>query len=270
MQRALWGWLKKIKAHSLIITIVILLLVMCLFLYHLSSLPKGLSMEESAYRSSSVALHQIYNNPINAPHKLLVWALGKAGLRGHESLRIVSVFFGAVLAAAFYLLSRGWFGKTIGILSTLIFSLTPLFMISARHGTADILLFSPIILMASYSWFVRANNNRSLAWLWLLIIVATSLYAPGMIWWLIGGAIICRQKLMTAIAELHNWLVVMGSIVFVVLILPAIIAVIGDWRLLKEFGLIPAQIAPVMDILKHVVWMLAALFGRPLEIKPWL
>ncbi len=259
MLGALEGWLKKIKSHSLTISLIALIVLLGLLLFHLGSAPSGFSHSEATYHESSSSISNIIKDSIYLPHKLVVWSFNYIGWKGPEPMRLVSIIYGAIFTICFYFLARGLFGKTVAILSTAIFSLTPLFIIASRQSTPDILLFAPVAIMAIYNWLIRTEKHKNLGWILLLVVFAIFMYVPGLIWWLAIGAVICRRKLSAVMTEVPSWVIVLGFWLFSIILIPAIISIIKDWHIFKEFALIPVHFGSVLEVLKHIAWMFGAL-----------
>jgi 4-amino-4-deoxy-L-arabinose transferase-like glycosyltransferase len=262
MLRAPLGWIRQAQAGSVVAYTLAFLVFGFICLYHISSAPSGLNTAEAAARSGSQSLSLIAHNPINGPHKLVVLAADKLGFGGHGALRLSSVVFAAIFALSFYLLARGWFGRSVGLLSTVIFIGTPIFIVTARQASAEVMLFSPVLLMAVYSWLLRTQKYRKEAWFCLVIAASLLVYIPGLIWWLAGAAVISRAKLKIVIARLSRQTAGLSLALALLLIAPLGIAVARNWHLLHGLLLIPAHWPHPLSLLKNFVWMLSTLFVK--------
>ena len=101
--------------------------------YHLGSSPSGLSPTEASARSNA-AVHAIANMPINAPFKVIQNGLIHIDPQSHFLLRFTSVIFAVIFLGCFFYLLKGWFGKSIAFLTTIILAFTPYFILAARSG----------------------------------------------------------------------------------------------------------------------------------------
>ncbi len=259
MFRATLGWIRQARIHSVSIIACVAIILGFGFFYRLGSSTSGLSQAELNYKNSALSLRSIYHNPINAPHKLLEYGLSHIGSNSWFMLRLTSVLFAIIFILSFYIIAKNWFGRTIGLLSSLLFFSLPIFIIAARQASAEIMFFCPLALMARYYWLTRSGGDKTLPWLILIITCALAIYVPGVVWLLIGAVIINRTKLSAVISQLPNWLVSLGVAIFIVMLVPAALAIFHDWRLVRDFALIPAHWPLPLQLLKNLGWMLSAL-----------
>ncbi|MGH7156689.1 MAG: hypothetical protein ACREGG_01050, partial [Candidatus Saccharimonadales bacterium] len=132
-------------------------------------------------------------------------------------------------------------------------------IIAGRQASAEIMFFCPLAIMASYYWLLRDERTKTLAWLVLALVCGLFIYVPGMVWWLVGAAILMRKKLTAVISELPSWLLSVGVAIFVILLVPAGLSIFNEWRLVKDFALIPAHWPSPIHLLKNLGWMLSSL-----------
>jgi 4-amino-4-deoxy-L-arabinose transferase-like glycosyltransferase len=246
----------------LIFYIAIIVVLGFISFYHIAAAPKGLSQAEASSRDTSLSLRSIANNPINAPHKLVIWVAHKLSFDSYSALRFSSVLFGLLFGLCFYVLARVWFGKTVGLLSTAVFLSTPLFIIAARQASAEVMWFAPVLLMTVYSWLLRTKKHKKLAWLCLMVAAGLFVYTPGLIWWLAGALLVSWSKLRAIIATIPRQFVIVGIALLVLLLIPAIVASVKDWHIARELALLPAHWQSPLSVLKHIAWMPIALAIR--------
>jgi hypothetical protein len=237
---------------------VILLLAVAATAHHIGSATTGLSPAEAAARTQSSDWHHLLDHPLNAPHNLVIYAVHKIGSERHGVLRLASYVYALVFAGLFYYLARGWFGRTVGIFSALIFCLSPFFLITARVATAQIMFFWPLALMAAYYWLNRTDKKSS-AWLVLMLSVGLSFYTPGLVWWLLGAAVVCRKKLLDITGQLPQAIVAAGLALLVLLLVPAGLAVFRDWHFLKDLAALPGSWPGPVRLVKDFGWMISSL-----------
>lgn len=220
----------------------------------------GFSSAELSERTSSATISGIYHNPINAPHKLLEFIFIKLAPNNQLNIRLASALMAVVIVFCFYKLAVNWFGKAIGLFGTLLFISVPLYIVSARQGTAEIMYFSPIILIWLFAWLCKTKKSKSFAWLSFLAACGLVVYTPGLIWWLIGSFIVCRKRLINTIDSVPTWLSAAGGALLLVIISPLIISGASHLSIFKQVLLIPASWPAPLVLLKQVGWMAMALF----------
>jgi hypothetical protein len=256
------AWFGHIALYPLVGYGALVVLVFFLFFWHMSSYTQGLSPAESTARNGSLSLHNIYNNPVNAPYKFLQYLFLKISPHSLASLKIVPALMACVFGFCFYKLSSSWFGKLVGIFGTLIFISLPIFVISARQATAEIMLFSTISLMWLYIWFKKPKANKPMAWLALCAVIGLLLYTPGIIWLLVACAAILHKKLLNTSAEMPRLTWVSGPAITLILILPLVISGISHPDSIKQLLLIPGSWLPATELAKNFAWSIAAIFLR--------
>jgi hypothetical protein len=254
------AWLSRIISIRLLGYLGLGAIVLFLFFWRLSTLPPNLAPAEASARTASLSLHNIYSNPIDAPHKLLEYFLLKLAPHSLGALRLSSVIMALLFGFCFYKLATIWFGKLIGLFGSLIFISLPLFVVAGRQGSAQIMLFSPVVLMWLYAWLLRTEKAKTAAWLLLIVASASLFYVPGLIWFIAGGAVICRKRIITSIAGVKPWVSAVGILVLLGILTPLALASISHPAIIKHLLLIPADWQPAVQTLKNVVWMILALF----------
>jgi hypothetical protein len=240
----------------------LVVLVFFLFFWHMSSYTKGLAPDEVSARSGALALHNIYNNPVNAPYKLLQYAFLKLSPDGLASLKLAPALMACLFGFCFYKLSSSLFGKLIGVFGTLIFISLPIFVITARQATAEIMLFSTVGLLWLYTWANKTKQSRPLAWLVLFAAIGLFIYTPGIIWLVIAGAVINRKKLLAASSDMSRFIWFAGPILSLVIIFPLVYSGISHPDSIKQLLLIPNSWASAFEIAKNTAWGVAAIFLR--------
>lgn len=244
-----------------ILSIAILLFFILLFIFwNLASITNGLSPAEVASRAASHNLNGLLSNCINAPYKLLQHGL----LMIQDSrwfLRLGSAVIGAIIAAAFYKLLRSMFGRIIGLFGAIFLVSLPLYAIAARQGTPTILLFWPAVLMYAAYRFEKSDEGI-LYWLLLSITAGIAFYTPGLIWWLIGAALLTYRKMSARISTLGTPAIVTGVAVFCLLIIPIVASCSLHPNLIKPLLALPASWPSPVAVLKDIGFMAATLFAK--------
>jgi 4-amino-4-deoxy-L-arabinose transferase-like glycosyltransferase len=232
------------------------------FFWRLSSLTPGLSPAEANAKSSSRFLHPILQDPVYAPHKILQHLSQAVKPENIAALRLPSVIFALVCCFCFYKLAVSWFGRAIGLFSSLIFATLPLMIISARQASPEITFFSPIIFMWLYTWLVKQRSNKSLAWFLTLFAAAIFIYTPGLLVWLLLTFIVARRKILAAISAVPIWVSALGLFLVASSLGVIASAAIKHLDVLKSIALVPPHTDGAIGILKVTGWMVSSLFVR--------
>ena len=253
-----WGTLKKSCVFLAVTAGVI-----WLYLWHLGSLTPGFSPAEAAARITTSNFHSVYDNPVNAPQRLLQYGLQAAGHHGAFWLRLPSVGFAIIFLGLFYLLVKNWFGRVVGTLSTILLATTPWVILQARNATDGVLLLSPIAILSAYTWLNNAKpSRRGLAWLVLAVVCALALYVPGLIWLEIAASLVARKELAFIIKGLRRPIFIGGLVLGLIFLIPLILAVGHYPSILKSLILWPSHWSGAMIALKAFVWSVLALVWR--------
>jgi hypothetical protein len=253
------GW----RTFKILLTsLIALLFIFFLYFWNLGTLTPGLSQHEATARSQSSYLNTIKNNPINAPHKLLQYFFHFTGHHGAFWMRSVSVLFALAFVAGFFILARKWFGNTIGLVSTVAFASLPWTIILARCAAPDIMYFTPIVVLLSYTLLCSSKQKQPLIWFAFVCLSAFAIYTPGVIWLVLIGSVVCRKKLTKIITELPKTYVAAGFALFLFLLLPLLISTYFHHDVLKDLLLIPDHFSSLRTVLTSIAWMASTLFVK--------
>lgn len=232
-----------------------------MFSWRLGSLPTGLLAAENQSVGLS-KLSNIFANPINAPYRFLQDTIVHLH-RSAATARFPSVILAILFSVCFYLLLKSWLGKSIALLTSLILVFTPYFIIAGRSATPDIMYFSPILVLAAYSYATRWPGKR-LPVILLLLSVVFSLYVPGM-FWLIGFMIAYRYTRLREIAfhaELKSKDLLLLLLLALVLLSPLVVGLGSHVSHVKQWLLIPASFMGLGAVVKSWLWAMSAfVFG---------
>lgn len=261
MRRDFSGWIGRLYSSPLFLRALIVIIFVLILTYQLGSAPAGFSPLETAARSSSADIAKIVDQPINAPHKILVYLLQVAGLNNHTGLRLPSVFIGLIAVLCLYVVVKPLFGKVIGLFASIMLLTTPLFLISARQVSAQIMFFFVIAVIAAYYWWLKTTEYKNWAVILLALLSALALYTPGVIWWLIGAALLSYKKIKTGLSETASGSVIISALVGLLIIVPLALGAARNLDILKMLALVPANFDP-FSIIKSIGWMISALFVK--------
>ena len=269
MLTALNGWFRRFFTRELLAYLVLAGFLFAVFFWRLGSLTPGISPTESAAKVGSSSLKQIYENPVYLPFKLMQHFLIMLNQHSIFWLRLSGAVFGLIFTLTFFRLAISWFGRVIGLFGTLVFVSLPLFVISARQASPDILLFSPIFIMWLYYKLTKNDDNlKPSVWVSLLLASALSLYIPGMVWWVLVGAYINRRRIITAIGNIPSWLSAAGLTAGLIVLLPLLVSSISRPGIIKSLFLVPEHWYSLLRTAENIGWMILALFIKTPSANP--
>jgi len=216
---------------------VLLLAIGWLLWLRLGTLTHGYGSDELATWQASESLRTIYHNPVNAPYLLLVRAL--IYIKPHSLLvvRIASALFGLLTVAIFYPLVNYWHGRRAAILGTIVFGTSAWFLHTSRLGTPNVLYFMLLGLIGCSVWF--KHSGKSLPVILLMVLAATLLYVPGMIWFVVAG-VIWQWKTIDRVFQKHLGMVTLGGLLLIAVLAPLGMAIRKTPSLAKQMAGLPA------------------------------
>lgn len=229
------------------------------FLYgwRLGNLTAGMSPAEAEARHNSSSLSLIIDNPTNAPHRVIQLTFQHFGKHGAFWLRLVSVGFALAAIGAFYILTKWWFGRLIAFLGTLLFATTPWVVTLARSVTPDITLLSPLFIILAFVWLQRAKTKPAAPYLVLVVLSAVSIYVPGVLWFVVFGAIFLQRTLIVTLKRVGRWWLMSGVLLFLLIITPLTLAIAKESEVAKDILLIPSSWPSGVELLKSLGWSIS-------------
>jgi hypothetical protein len=230
-----------------------------LYLWRLGSIVPGLSPHEQAARAASGTFKNIIDDPINAPHKVIQLLLQVLGYHGAFWMRAVSVLFALIFLVSLFFVLRVWFGKYIATAGILLFGSTPWVVLTARNAAPDIMMLSPILLIAAYTLLARTQKMITAVWLLFIVSLAVCVYTPGVIWFLVFALIIGNKRITKTILRPESFTAVMGFAALILLIAPLGYAFVQNTDLAKELLALPQSMPGIFEALKNTVWSVSSL-----------
>ena len=240
-----------------------------LLMFSLGTLVPGYASQEVAARASSTSLGVIFNDPSNAPHKLVQYAVGYLKPESEVLMRLVSGAVASFTTVMFYLLVKRWFTQYVALLSTLLFFTSSWFLGSARLATPTIML-TTLISLVYFGHFLR-STTKSWPWILAAIILGVALYGPGIIWFVVAAAAWQIGRLRKSFERLKSSTIIICSTLVVLLVVPLILAAIKNSEFLFTILGIPRDFRPLLDIARHIIHIPITIFYRsPPEPVYWL
>lgn len=246
MRKAWDYFLSMLQPASLMLVGAVI--VTLLFTYRLSSLVPGQTANEISAHNSSQTLRKIVNDPINAPYKVLRYSAQKlhTGIFGE---RLVSGLIAGFSIILFYMIVRHFCNRYATTLATIMYGTTGSLLTNGRLATANIMLLVLLGLLAC-GYYLRFNTHRQRSMLITSVILALSLYVPGMLYFIAGG-IAWQFKALRRDSKKFN-LKFLGIClgVFVLILSPLIYGLVRDPSLYKEYLGLPSKLPNIIDFIK--------------------
>lgn len=248
----------RIGSTAIIISFGVALLLFT----QLETLLPGYAQVEVETAQSANSITAIVTNPINAPYKLTVYAIANAIGDPLLATRVASALFGAVSMVLFYIIVRRVHSQRIAFLSGIIFSCSAWFLHAARLGTPDIMFVFSVLLLALSGYLIIKNGNKMFYYLLAIVALGLSVYVPGMIWIVIGGLVLRRNKdTRVFIRFMSKWQL---SLIFI-LVVTLVIAPLS-WAIIQNptfaltlFG-IPSTVPNFVDFAQNLLSIPLSLF----------
>lgn len=247
----------------MVIAVVIILAIILIYCWQLGSSTPGLSQPEVAARSSSQSLQYIINSPVNAPHRLLQLLFLNLS-DSNFYLRLASSVFALAFLGCFYLAAKLWFGRLIGLLSTLMLASTPWLILAGRNATPDIMSLAPLGPIASYLWLTR-SRHKNIAWLLLFLTIGLSTYTPGAVWLLVFGLALVLKRLLKFVNSVNPVTIITATFILICVLLPLGRSIFNDPSISKTLLLIPDNLPAWVEALKFIVWSILSLVWQTPE-----
>jgi hypothetical protein len=234
------------------VVIVVALLSYILFFHNLAHFLPGYAAREVYTYQTAGSLHAIMNDPLNAPYKIVLYAVMQLGHHSLLATRIVAAAFAVAASLLFFMVARGWFGYRSALLGTIMFASSAGFLHIARLGSALILQMGLLLLLATAVWWRNEQRPSQPKLLLTLLAFAALWYVPGMIWFELLAVWVLHKQLRYAAWRLGWQQRTAGLVLFLVLVAPLIRAFVLSPHLLLTFAGLPQQFAPPLEMAQNI------------------
>ncbi len=245
----------------IVVAIFVALLSYVLLFRGLGTLTGGYSQTEVTSLHQSRSLRVIYDDPANAPYKLLVWAQLKFGEQGLITTRIAAASLAIFVAVLFYWVALHWYSKRVAFLASVLFISSSGFLHAGRYGTGLILQMATLLLISCVLLYMRTRHDRLIAYL-LAGLLAICLYIPGFIWFEIIGLIVMRdyvRQLLKKLGPVHTILV---SCLFLVIVAPLLWVGMHHLALFRTLAGLPATIPSLSTLFYNTIHLASSVIWR--------
>lgn len=214
-----------------------------LFFHNLTTLLPGYSAREVATYKASSSLQVILDHPFNAPYKLLVLALQKAGVHDWAATRYVAASFAVMSSILFFVVVRFWFSYRTAIIGTILFASSSGMLHFARFGSSLILQMCILALLACAIWWRAGKLSRTLVGFISVAVFALLWYIPGMIWFELLLVGIKHKTLLRAWQQSTILQRLLAGFLFLLIIAPLVRNLVGSPQNLLIFAGLPTHFA---------------------------
>lgn len=247
----------------LVVAGLVVIVFAYIFLFRgLSTLTGGLySQTELVSQQQSASLSAIYQDPINAPYKLLVWA--GLGLGDHNilSTRVAAALLAGCMGLLFYWVVLHWYSRRISFISTALFITSSGFLHTGRYGTGLVLQMATLVLICCVFFYQQARRETLATYL-LVAVFAACLYIPGMAWFALLGIIIMRKRLgqmFKRLGRLHTGIIcALGGL----LMFPLVWASVQNPAILRDTLGLPATMPMPAQLLDNAIHLVSSIVYR--------
>ena len=212
-----------------------------LYFHQLGTLVPGYNSLEVASVASASNWHDIAQNPVNAPYKVLVWLFTAVLHHGLIVSRIVSAAFGTAAVLVFFTIVRRLFSFRVAFFGTLLFATSAGFLHLARLGTPQVLEMGVLAFIGSVLWYRQSVQRKAAAGYLVVLLCALMCYISGLIWFELLGFAVLYGGIQRRLRETPALHVTLYSILFLAVLAPLVVAGAHDSQVLLSTAGLPAD-----------------------------
>lgn len=249
--RAKFGWL-----------ILVLVVFYGLFVFRIQSTMPTFAPVEIQSQTSSASLTAIWQNPVNAPYKFLVWLPYKFMTESVLVTRLAASVFACATIWIFFLILKQRYSLRQAVFGTAIFATSSVFLHSARLGAPYILqtvMLLPFVL--PLLWYSPKIPRNLIAYV-MITLCALCLYIPGFVWLALIGTLIYRKHILQVVRSMSNKHLAIAGLLSLALVAPIVWASVRDVAVVKELFGFGAHLPSIRDFAINLLDNLKALFWK--------
>lgn len=224
-----------------------------LLFYNLGDLtPPQYTAAELTSQQQSSSVKTVLQNPVDAPYKALVWVGIKLGHHSVLVTRVAAALCAVVVAGLFYWIVSVEYSRRTAILSAIMLVSSSGFLHIGRYGSGLILQMASLVLIGSVLLY-RKTRHETLAVYLMVIVLASCLYIPGMVWLELTGLLLLRSHALSALKKLnnpHRWLVLVYG---AVLVLPLLWASVSEPSVMRTLSGLPSSVPTLPHVFKELL-----------------
>ncbi len=225
-------------------------IILGLFVYQIGTLVPGSSAPEIAGQTSSQSINIILKDPVNAPYKTARYLARKV----HNKISSERLVSGAVAGLAiilFYMVVRHFCSRYAALLAAIMFANSTSLLTYGRMATPNILLLVLLALL-SCGYHLRFNIHKIRSVLITAVVVALSLYVPGMIYFIVAGALWQFNSIKHNFKTPKPYILGASLGIMILLLVPLIYGFARDPSLWREYFGLPANLPTIVSFLKSL------------------
>lgn len=227
--------LKRLRAYIVdnwgrgVLILVAIAALGFLLTYKLGSLVGGLAPAEfnnqQIIAHEGMSIHNVVREPIFLPYTALMYLLQATPFTGPTGVRAVGALFGALSAFGMFYIFRKWYTLRIAMLGTLLYVTTSWFLHTARMADPAVsYLLVPLLVAAMIA--LQAKARSKIAVILAVIFGISTIYIPGIIWFLLPAIIIKRRVIFRALRLQPLWYQICLGLISIVMLAPLAIMAI--------------------------------------------
>ncbi len=249
MKRA-WNYVVTMWQPASIFAVGVLLTI-SLFTFRITSLVPGSAAVERHTAASSASVQAIYDNPLNAPYKLLQYGVHHIS-KGLATDRIISGIVAGVSIWLFYYVARRFTGKAAAIFATILYASSSALLHIGRTAAPHSMLLILFLLFAG-GFYMRFGRHNKTAWLLSALALVLALYTPGLIFFVIPAGLWQLKTFRRNFDVPRRSHLILLSLAIFVILLPLIIGFVRTPTLIRDYLLMPATVPNPLTFLKNLL-----------------
>lgn len=228
------------------------LLLLCLYVFRISSLLPGFTAAEKSFINNASSLRTIFDNPLFAPHKILQYIMIKLDHNGFLAMRMPSILLGTIVVGMFYTVLRRWFNVFISAITTLLLATNSFFINNVRYSSPEVTILIAVLLLA-YGLWLNTKPSPRIALLAGVCIAALSLYTPGLIWFFMVFLVWQKDNLIHIFHKARP-LFLLSVLSIILIVTPLLISLISTPKTITTYLGIPSQLQnAVINLPKNLI-----------------
>jgi 4-amino-4-deoxy-L-arabinose transferase-like glycosyltransferase len=248
------------------INLVVGFLIIAIAVLTLAIQPPVIRNHANIYESATIQKLEDPDNPwyraVNTPYLI---GASLAGIFTDSSLmaaRLTSTIVTLASVVLFYIHIRIWFNSKMALVGSILFITNSLTLNTAHQATfVPMLMFSPLLIFATFTWFMRTKKNRYLSFLAFIFALAISAYTPYMLWFILIAVVATSVYARKKLKKLKIWQLLSGALLYVLILLPLFVSLLGAPGQLKELlGIPTVGLASVGEYFINLVQIISSTF----------
>jgi 4-amino-4-deoxy-L-arabinose transferase-like glycosyltransferase len=265
------------KAWNFIVTmwrpalffIALLCLLGVMFGFRLGGLVGHASVAEVQTFQASDSLNDIWNNPVNAPYKLIVYILHLVSVR-ISFLRLASVGVGVLTILFFYLIARRLYEPLTAVGVTVMLATATIFLQTTRTLEASCMLLGLVFLLW-VAFIFRYYRATQLAWILGSLLVGLTLYTPGIFIFVLAGLIWQQKRIRESFEQLKPATIAVATTLLFAALVPIVVNLFVEPSSWHDFLGLPAHFDTLLNMLKATLYVPLSVVGMsPADPSHWL